>query len=326
MPSTSRGTVSSTSKTIPLVQMDMDVNWLVALFPDLCPCHRLVLLSVKGDAIVGHGPLKNHSIVSRFAVKFPFRESSDELGSSRDIAIHRLHQIERRFAKNPSLFSEYHKFMEDYLKLVHMELIPENEIDVPANSSFYLPHHPVPNKSGDKFRVVFDGSAKSSTGVSLNDKLMNSLASPFKPIQDFRLTRIAYGTASAPYLAVKCLQQLAIQEEQNFPLASKAALKDFYVDDLMSGANSTTKALDLQAQLIQMLSSAGLVLRKWASNCNELTNLIQEDLRLPNASLSIDDGTVKTLDMSRKHSTELLELDLLKGLIATANTFVGQNL
>ncbi|GIY05446.1 reverse transcriptase [Caerostris darwini] len=44
-----------------------------------------------------------------------------------------------------------------------------------------------------------------------------------------------------------------------------------------------------------MLSSAGLVLRKWASNCNELTNLIQEDLRLPNASLSIDDDTVKTL-------------------------------
>ncbi|GIY27766.1 reverse transcriptase [Caerostris extrusa] len=112
----------------------------------------------------------------------------------------------------------------------------------------------------------------------------------FKPIQDFRLTGIAYGTASAPYLAVKCLQQLAIQE-QNFPLA----LKDFYVDDLMSGANSTTEALDLQAQLIKMLSSVELVLRKWASNCNELTNLIQEDLRLPNASLSIDDDTVKTL-------------------------------
>ncbi|GIY50981.1 uncharacterized protein LOC103569155, partial, partial [Caerostris extrusa] len=96
----------------------------------------------------------------------------DELGSSRDIAIHRLHQIEHRFAKNPSLFNEYHKFMEDYLKLGHMELILENEIDVPATSSFYLPHHPVPNKSGDKFRVVFDGSVKSSAGVSLNDKLM----------------------------------------------------------------------------------------------------------------------------------------------------------
>ncbi|GIY43626.1 reverse transcriptase [Caerostris darwini] len=40
-------------------------------------------------------------------------------------------------------------------------------------------------------------------------------------------------------------------------------------------------------------SNAGLVLRKWA--CNELTNLIQEDLRLLNVSLSIDDDTVKTL-------------------------------
>ncbi|GIX95373.1 uncharacterized protein LOC103569155 [Caerostris extrusa] len=53
-----------------------------------------------------------------------------------------------------------------------MEVIPENEIDVPANSISYLPHHPVSNKSGDKFRVVLDGSVKSSTDVFLNDKLM----------------------------------------------------------------------------------------------------------------------------------------------------------
>ncbi|GFQ91591.1 uncharacterized protein TNCT_228521 [Trichonephila clavata] len=276
----------------------------------------------------------------RFAVKFPFRDSSDELGSSRDIAVHRLQQIERRFSKNQSLSDQYHKFMDDYLKLGHMELIPENEIDVPASSSFYLPHHPVPNKNGDKFRVVFDGSAKSSSGISLNDKLMvgpqlqtdlttlllrfrmHKIAitadiekmyrqitlrdsdfqrivwrnSPFEPIQDFRLTRIAYGTASAPYLAIKCLQQLALNESNNFPLASKAALKDFYVDDLMSGANSLSEALELQNQLTQMVSSAGLVLRKWASNCSELLNSIDSDMRLSNTSLNIDnDDTVKTL-------------------------------
>ncbi|GFQ66356.1 uncharacterized protein TNCT_108981 [Trichonephila clavata] len=276
----------------------------------------------------------------RFAVKFPFRDSSDELGSSRDIAVHRLQQIERRFSKNQSLSDQYHKFMDDYLKLGHMELIPENEIDVPASSSFYLPHHSVPNKNGDKFRVVFDGSAKSSSGISLNDKLMvgpqlqtdlttlllrfrmHKIAitadiekmyrqitlhdsdfqrivwrnSPFEPIQDFRLTRIAYGTASAPYLAIKCLQQLALNESNNFPPASKAALKDFYVDDLMSGANSLSEALELQNQLTQMVSSAGLVLRKWASNCSEFLNSIDSDMRLSNTSLNIDnDDTVKTL-------------------------------
>ncbi|GFR15752.1 pro-Pol polyprotein [Trichonephila clavata] len=230
--------------------------------------------------------------------------------------------------------------MDDYLKLGHMELIPENEIDVPACSSFYLPHHPVPNKNGDKFRVVFDGSAKSSSGISLNDKLMvgpqlqtdlttlllrfrmHKIAittdiekmyrqitlhdsdfqrivwrnSPFEPIQDFRLTRIAYGTASVPYLAIKCLQQLALNESNNFPLASKAALKDFYVDDLMAGANSLSEALELQNQLTQMVSSARLVLRKWASNCSKLLNSINSDMSLSNTSLNINnDDTVKTL-------------------------------
>ncbi|GFW89680.1 uncharacterized protein LOC103569155 [Trichonephila clavipes] len=82
----------------------------------------------------------------RFALNFPFRDSRDELGSSRDTAVHRLQQIERRFSKNKSLSDQYHKFMNDYLKLDYMELIPENEIDVPASYSFYLPLHPVPNK------------------------------------------------------------------------------------------------------------------------------------------------------------------------------------
>ncbi|GFY54290.1 pro-Pol polyprotein [Trichonephila inaurata madagascariensis] len=109
-------------------------------------------------------------------------------------------------------------------------------------------------------------------------------------------TRIAYGTASAPYLAIKCLQQLALNEANNFPLASNAAFKDLYVDDLMSGANSLSEALELQNQLTQMLSSAGLVLRKWTSNCKELLNSIDSDMRLSNASLNIDnDDTVKTL-------------------------------
>ncbi|GFU95974.1 integrase catalytic domain-containing protein [Trichonephila clavipes] len=46
-----------------------------------------------------------------------------------------------------------------------------------------------------------------------------------------------------------------------------------------------------------MLSSVGLLLRKWASNYNELLNSIDSDMRLSNASLNIDnDNTVKTLE------------------------------
>ncbi|GFV24163.1 hypothetical protein TNCV_4165101 [Trichonephila clavipes] len=85
-------------------------------------------------------------------------------------------------------------------------------------------------------------------------------------------------------------------KSNNFPLAFKAALKDFYVDDLMSGANSLSEALELRNQLTQMLSSAGLVLRKGSSNRNELLNSIDSDVRLSNASLNIDNNdTLKNL-------------------------------
>ncbi|GFT25908.1 integrase catalytic domain-containing protein [Trichonephila clavipes] len=160
--------------------------------------------------------------------------------------------------------------MNDYLKLGHMELIPENEIEVPASSSFYLPHHPVPNKNGDKFRVdekiVITADIETMyRQITLQDSDFQRIVwrnSLFEPIQDFKLTRIAYSAASAPSLATNCLQQLALSESNNFPHASKAALKDFYVDDFMFIANSFSEALELQNQLSQMLSSAGLVLRK----------------------------------------------------------------
>ncbi|XP_035204758.1 uncharacterized protein LOC118179704 [Stegodyphus dumicola] len=109
---------------------------------------------------------------SRFVVKFSFHSSSSERRSSRDVAVHYLQHTERQFIRNKSLSSRYRKFMEDYQQLGHSELIPKNEIHVPANSSFYLPYHSVPDKNGDKFRVVFDGFAKSSSGISLNEKLM----------------------------------------------------------------------------------------------------------------------------------------------------------
>ena len=62
--------------------------------------------------------------------------------------------------------------MEVYLKLGHMELIPESEYA--KKEAYYFPHHAVLREysSTTKFRVVFDASSKSSTGYSLNDLLM----------------------------------------------------------------------------------------------------------------------------------------------------------
>lgn len=46
--------------------------------------------------------------------------------------------------------------------------------NAPVGNAFYLPHHPVFkfNSSTKKLKIVFDGSAKTKTGLSLNDTLL----------------------------------------------------------------------------------------------------------------------------------------------------------
>ena len=54
----------------------------------------------------------------------------------------------------------------------HAEAIPVNELNKPPSDTFYLPHHAAHKESTTTpVRVEFDGSMKSSSGVSLNDRL-----------------------------------------------------------------------------------------------------------------------------------------------------------
>ena len=57
---------------------------------------------------------------------------------------------------------------------------------------------------------------------------------------------MTYGTTSAPYLAIRVLQQLASDEEKNFPQASNILRSDTYVDDVISGADDFDTTLILQ--------------------------------------------------------------------------------
>lgn len=61
------------------------------------------------------------------------------------------------------------EFMREYINLNHMSLINKNDN---ASSAIYLPHHVRESSLTTKLRVVFDVSAKTTSGVSLNDTLM----------------------------------------------------------------------------------------------------------------------------------------------------------
>jgi hypothetical protein len=71
-------------------------------------------------------------------------------------------------------------------------------------------------------------------------------------------------------LAVRCPQQAALEERDNFPIASEIILRDFYMDDLLTGASSVQKAAKLKQEINYILNEAGFEIFQRASNSVEL--------------------------------------------------------
>ncbi|GFV14947.1 integrase catalytic domain-containing protein [Trichonephila clavipes] len=212
----------------------------------------------------------------RYVVRLPFHSSPSKLGDSRESAIRRFKSLEHSLIKKPAIYSQYRDFMQEYLTLGHMELVPKN--DYAKREAYYLPHHAVlRDSSTTKLRVVFDASAKSTSGYSLNDILMLCADlekmfrqirissedtnwqrilwrdNPKETVKEYRLTTVTYGTSCAPYLSTRTLTQLAFDERERYPLASFATLHHFYVDDLLSGAATEKEAVELVWQLKEMM-------------------------------------------------------------------------
>ncbi|XP_072941876.1 uncharacterized protein [Epargyreus clarus] len=109
--------------------------------------------------------------------------------------------------------------------------------------------------------------------------------SPDTELLHLRLLRVTFGTSSAPYLAVRTLQQVAYDEGKDFPLVSERVLKDFYVDDFLSGCESVAEGEQIYHQMNEMLGRGGFQLQKWSSNSNDLLTKLQ-------SSESKDDETL----------------------------------
>jgi hypothetical protein len=109
----------------------------------------------------------------RYVVSLPTKPSIAQLGDSEKMARRRFTCLEKRLLRHPELKIEYANFMEEYIRLGHMAEAAPNTCGAPNPRSYFLPHHAVlrPDSITTKLRVVFDASAKTSTGLSLNDGL-----------------------------------------------------------------------------------------------------------------------------------------------------------
>lgn len=127
---------------------------------------------------------------------------------------------------------------------------------------------------------------------------------PETEIKDFRLLRVTFGTASAPYLAVRSLQQLADDEGSEFPLASEKVKADYYVDDLMTGVETVEDGIKLYNQMNKLLAKGGFELQKWVTNNKKLSENIFNDEVKSEKTIDKQDNLLKILGLTWNQTTD----------------------
>ncbi|XP_075157336.1 uncharacterized protein LOC142230582 [Haematobia irritans] len=115
---------------------------------------------------------------------------------------------------------------------------------------------------------------------------------PKRPVEEYILTTVTYGTACAPFFAKRALFEIG--ECCDDSKLQGVIQNDFYMDDLMTGADSAEECSYMQKGISQQLNKFGFKLRKWMSNDKKILQAIP-DVR-NNHYIRIEEGeTMKTL-------------------------------
>ncbi|XP_054746174.1 uncharacterized protein LOC129250587 [Anastrepha obliqua] len=283
-------------------------------------------------------------------VRLPLKPSVHLLGDSYQQTLRRFLALERRLQRNHEVKAQYSLFMKEYIELNHMSPILKLPTTVPV---YFMPHHCVfkNDSTTTKLRVVFDGSALTTTGYSLNEVLMtgptiqaklvdtlirfrsHSVAlsgdickmyrcikvaapdnylqcilwrdDPQDDIQMFKLDTVTYGTKSAPYLAVRTMNQLATDEAATYPFGAQINLRDFYVDDLITGGDTINDVTHIMQQTSELLGKGNFKIRKWCSNAPKVLSNVPDADRAK--LIKFDDGSyiTKTLGLQWDPDSDL---------------------
>jgi hypothetical protein len=138
-------------------------------------------------------------------------------------------------------------------------------------------------------------------------------SSPEELLSSYQLTTVTYGTTPASFLSTYCLIALTKSVKKKYPKASKVIAEDFYMDDLMTGADTEDDCCQLQIDVSSVLISAKLPLRKWCSNSEIVMRKISsKSVDDPLFVLDIgDDDTVKSLGLQWKPVADHFQYDIV---------------
>ena len=256
-----------------------------------------------------------------FVVPLPKREDSKPLGESRSKAVRRFLSLEQSLCPAGHK-NEFDSVMNEYFELGHAEIIPHSDLEKPPEQVFYLPMHTVRKDSSSttKVRVVFDASAKSSTGMSLNDKLLvgHTVHPPLiNVLLQFRFHRIALTTdVSKMYRAVrlvdsdKDLHRFVWRKEPSEPLV------DYRMTRVTFGVSASSFAANMSIK----------------QNAIDLANEYPLAAKAVNDSFYVDDGLTgadsieQAMELQKQLQNMFLRGDFLLRKWNSSNPAVLQHL
>ena len=132
---------------------------------------------------------------------------------------------------------------------------------------------------------------------------------PDKELKTYQLETVTFGTKPAPFLATRCLKELALRFGEIYPSAKSVLMNDFYVDDVLSGADSIEAAQNIQKELRELLERAGFQLSKWCANKQSILSGICNEHIEKQFPLSLDaKRVIKTLGVLWLPNEDLFQI------------------
>ena len=109
------------------------------------------------------------------------------------------------------------------------------------------------------------------------------------PLQHYRMTCPTFGIAASTYAANMCVKQNSQDFFHQFPMSAKVVDSSFFVDDVLTGADSVDETITLQRQLQEIFKRAGFTLRKWNSSSPSILQHIPDELKDIQVQCSLPD-------------------------------------
>ncbi|XP_037521436.1 uncharacterized protein LOC119398677 [Rhipicephalus sanguineus] len=89
-------------------------------------------------------------------------------------------------------------------------------------------------------------------------------------LQEWRMTRVPFGATCSPFLLTATILHHVRRTQGVKEKTSTRLAESFYVDDLVTGADTEDEAEELCRAAQQIMKAAGMVLRKWTTNSPNL--------------------------------------------------------